>query len=177
MTGILEIARIAPDTLRFERRLAAPVETVWRWLTEPELRRQWFMTGPIEPRVGGTIGFTVDHGNLSTEEVGYPERYAKMQGISFEERITVFDPPRVLAFTWDEGKEGTATFELFPEGEATRLVFTHRGITGPGPMANFGGGWMSHLAVLEAKLAGGGIADFWALHARAEAAVKAALGG
>jgi hypothetical protein len=31
-------------------------------------------------------------------------------------------------------------------------------------MANFNGGWLSHLAVLQTKLAGGVVRDFWALH-------------
>lgn len=67
-------------------------------------------------------------------------------------------------------------FELFEAGDRTRLVLTHSGITGPGPMASFGGGWHSHLAVLEARLAGRGVRDFWALHAESEKAVARQLG-
>jgi uncharacterized protein YndB with AHSA1/START domain len=39
------IERTAPDTIRLERMLDAPVATVWRYLTEADLRRQWFMGG------------------------------------------------------------------------------------------------------------------------------------
>ena len=37
------VEKLAPDTIRLERLLDAPVETVWRYLTEAELRSQWFM--------------------------------------------------------------------------------------------------------------------------------------
>jgi uncharacterized protein YndB with AHSA1/START domain len=40
-----QIERTAPDTIRLERTLDAPPETVWRYLTEAELRSQWFMGG------------------------------------------------------------------------------------------------------------------------------------
>jgi uncharacterized protein YndB with AHSA1/START domain len=39
------IERIAPDAIRLERMLDAPPQTVWRYLTEAELRGQWFMGG------------------------------------------------------------------------------------------------------------------------------------
>ncbi len=170
-----DFERPAPDTLRLERLLDAPVETVWRYLVDSDLRRAWFAAGPLEPRVGGTVELVFDHDNLSDEDVPYPEPYAKWKGARGVERVVEIDPPHVLAFTWDGGDEGVARFELFAVGDRTRLVLTHSGITGPGPMANFGGGWTSHLDVLQARLAGGGVPNFWALHARAEAAVKAAL--
>ena len=68
------------------------------------------------------------------------------------------------------------SLELFPAGTAgdkTRLVLTHSGITGPAPFADFTGGWLSHLAVLQTKLAGGVVRDFWALHKKVLAEVAA----
>ena len=61
-------------------------------------------------------------------------------------------------------------------GGRTRLVLIHSGITGPAPMASFAGGWNSHLAVLQTRLAGGVVRDCWALHARSQEEVKEALG-
>lgn len=168
---MIEIERIAPDTIRMERLLDAPVETVWRWLIEPDLRRQWFAGGPIDPRIGGEVELIFDHDDLSDDDVAYPAQYAELKGAIGCERVVEYDPPRRFAITWDGGKEGTALFELFEAGDRTRLVLTHSGITGPGPMANFGGGWHSHLAVLEARLAGRGVRDFWALHAESAQAV------
>jgi uncharacterized protein YndB with AHSA1/START domain len=172
---MVEIERIAPDTIRFERILDAPRETVWRYLAEAELRGLWFSSG-TDMRAGEEVELVFDHDNLSADNVPYPEQYAQWKGAVGRERVLAFDPPRLLAISWDEGKEGRAEFELFEHGERTRLVLTHSGITGPGPMANFGGGWHSHLAVLQARLSGGTVRDFWALHAESEKAVKDALG-
>lgn len=161
--------------LRFERLLPAPVETVWAYLIDPDLRARWFMGGPTELRVGGAIGLRMDHDNLSDDDVPTPERYAAYIGTSWEERIVAIDPPTLLAFTWEEGKAGTVTFELSAEGDGTRLVLTHSGLRGRDDAVDFGGGWHSHLAVLAKRLAGEGVPDFWALHAGSEAAIAAAL--
>ncbi|MBX3593600.1 SRPBCC domain-containing protein [Sphingomonas sp.] len=166
---------LAPDTLRIERILDAPPATVWRYLAEAELRRRWF-AGGTDAAAGGEVGLVFDHENLSANDVPYPEKYAKYKGASARERVVEFDPPRVLAIGWDGGKEGVARFELSDApGGRTRLVLTHSGISGPAPMANFGGGWHSHLAVLEGLLNGEPVRDFWALHASSEAKVAAAL--
>lgn len=167
---------ITSRELRFERLLEAPVDKVWRWLVEPELRARWFMGGPTEPRVGGRLGLTFDHASLSDGDVPTPERYAANVGRSWHETITRLEPPRLIAFTWDGGKAGEVTIELEPQGEHTRLVLTHSGLRGPDDARNFGGGWGAHLAVLQARIAGGAVADFWALHRAAEAKASASLG-
>src|SRR6478672_11686837 len=46
------VEKTAPDTIRLERLLDAPVEQVWRYLTEAGLRRQWFMGGTDANAVG-----------------------------------------------------------------------------------------------------------------------------
>lgn len=166
---------LAPDTLRIERILDAPPATVWRYLVEADLRRKWF-AGGTDARADASFELVFDHDNLSADDVRYPERYAKWKGAVGRERVVEYDPPHVFAISWDEGKEGTARFELLAEeGDKTRLVLTHNGITGPAPMANFGGGWHSHLAVLQGLLAGEPVRDFWALHAESEAKVAATL--
>lgn len=168
------VERTAPDTIRLERILDAPVETVWRYLTEADLRRQWFMGG-TDARRDSTFELLIDHDNLSDEDVPYPEDYAGSKGKRFTETVLRFEPPRLLETTFAGGKNGIVTYELFPDGERTRLVLNHSGITSPVGAQDFGSGWTSHLAVLEAKLQGRGIPDFWALHARSKAAVSKAL--
>jgi len=170
------VERVAPDAIRLERLLDAPVETVWRYLTEAELRRMWFMGG-TDATAGGEFDLLVDHDNLSDEKnVDYPEGYAQFKGTVWTEKVMRFEPPRLLETTFQGGKNGTVTYELFPDGGKTRLVLTHSGITSDTGFQDFGGGWNSHLTVLEERLAGRGIANFWALHAKSREAVAKALG-
>lgn len=169
--------RITAQELSFERTLNAPVDTVWRYLTDPELRARWFMGGEIEPQAGGRIYMVFDHDNLSDGDAPMPEKYAKNRGAKWHETITVWDPPRRLAYSWDNGDAGTVTFDLEPlDGERTRLVLVHAGLRGPADAKNFGGGWASHLAVLVKRIDGEPVENFWALHAEAEARAVAALG-
>ena len=170
------IEKTAPDTIRLERLLDAPVETVWRYLTEGELRGQWF-AGGSDVRGEGELELVFDHDNLSADEVPYPADYAKYKGAVNHEEVIRFEPKRVLAHTFGEGRNGVATFELFPEGERTRLVLTHSGIQSPTGDLDFGSGWTSHLTVLQERLAGRSVKDFWALHAQTREAVKQALEG
>lgn len=167
---------ITEDELRFERLLDAPLEIVWQYIVDPELRGRWFMPGKFDGRVGGAIGFTMAHDNLSDDDVPMPEKYAAHSGNSWEERITAIDPPRLLAFTWDEGRSGEVTITLAGEGERTRLLLVHSGIPDRAGAINFGGGWGSHLAVLEKRLRGERVPDFWALHAEAEKMAERGLG-
>ena len=169
------IERTASDTIQLERLLDAPVATVWRYLTDADLRAQWFAGGSAIAGEGPlTLAF--DHDRLSSEYVPYPPDYASGKGAVNQEQVLRFEPTSVLAFTFGEGRNGTATFELFAEGERTRLVLTHSGIQSPTGALNFGSGWNSHLAVLQEKLAGRDVSDFWALHARSRDAVAEALG-
>jgi len=170
----LPVQKIAPDAIRLERLLDAPVETVWRYLTEAELRSQWFMGG-TDARPNSEFELLVDHDNLSDEEVPYPESYAASKGVRFSEKVLRFDPPRLLETTFQGGNNGTVTYELSPEAGKTRLVLTHSGIVSPVGAQDFGSGWTSHLAVLEERLAGRGVPNFWALHARSKEEVAKAL--
>jgi len=159
----------ASDTIRLERLLDAPVETVWEWLVDSEKRGRWFAAGKMEPGVGGDLELIFDHDNLSADDVPYPPDYAKYKGVKAQEKIVRFDPPHLLAFTFGGESKAVAEFALFPEGERTRLVLTHTGLT-QAERAGNGAGWYSHLAVLEARLAGREVRDFWALHKQSEAA-------
>jgi uncharacterized protein YndB with AHSA1/START domain len=168
------IERVAPDTIRLERELDAPVDKVWRYLTEADLRREWFMGG-TDARESGEFELLNDHDNLSDEDVPYPENYAEFKGRVWNERVIRFEPPRLLETTFMGGKNGNVTYELFPDGDRTRLVLTHSGIQSGTGAQDFGSGWNSHLTVLHEKLAGRSIRNFWELHMRSRDAVKQAL--
>ena len=170
-----QIKRTAPDTIRVERTLAAPAATVWRYITEAELRKEWFMGG-TDACADGEFELLNDHDNLSSDNDPYPENYAEYKGTKWHEKVLRFEPPGLLVTTFQGGKNGTVTYELTAQGDHTLLVLTHSGIqSGTGPQ-DFGSGWTSHLIVLQEKLAGRTVPDFWALHARSRAAVAKALG-
>lgn len=170
----LPVEKIAPDTIRLERVLDAPVDMVWRYLTEGELRGQWF-AGGSDANGEGDLDLVFDHDQLSADEVPYPAEYASHKGAVNHEKVVRFEPKRVLAFTFGEGRNGVATFELFPDGDRTRLVLTHSGIQSPTGSLDFGSGWTSHLTVLEEKLAGRSVRNFWELHAKSRETVGKAL--
>lgn len=173
--ALVPIERVSKDSIRLERLLDAPPEKVWSYLTRAELRQQWFMGG-TDARPEGEFELIVDHDKLSDEEVPYPETFECSKGRIFYEKVLKFYPPRLLETTFQGGKGGNVTYELFPEGEKTRLVLTHSGITDPSGFKDFGGGWTSHLAVLQERLRGRGVKNFWALHATCRDAVAKALG-
>lgn len=168
------IERIGPEAIRLERMLDAPAELVWRYLTEAELRRHWFMGGS-DAKPDGDFELIIDHDNLSQDDVPCPESYANSKGLVFNEKVLRFDPPRLLETTFQGGKNGHVSFELFPEREKTRLVITHRNILSPTGFNDFGAGWNSHMTVLQERLAGRSVRNFWALHARSKEAVAKAL--
>ena len=171
----LPVEKTAPDTIRLERLLDAPVDLVWRYLTEGEQRAQWF-AGGSDAQPDGDLDLVFDHDKLSADEVPYPEQYASKKGAVNHEKVVRFEPKRVLAYTFGEGRNGIATFELFPEDDKTRLVLIHSGIQSPTGDLDFGSGWNSHLTVLQEKLAGRSVPNFWTLHAQSREAVTKALG-
>ena len=168
------VQRVAPDTVRLERMLDAPAETVWRYLTEAELRSRWFMGGS-DARPDSEFELINDHDALSDDDVPYPENYAEFKGRTWNEKVLRFDPPRLLETTFQGGKNGTVTYELHAEGERTRLVLTHSGIVSPVGAQDFGSGWNSHLTVLQERLAGRSVKNFWALHMQSREDVAKAL--
>jgi len=123
------------DAVILERTLDAPVAKVWKALTDIDQMRQWYFDlKEFKPEVGFEFGFVVEHeGNT------YDHRC----------RITEVIPQKKIAYTWRyHGDEGNSlvTFELFPEGEKTRLKLTHEGLdTFPKTAAfareNFEKGW------------------------------------
>lgn len=171
------VQRIGTDTIRLERLLDASPETVWRYLTEAELRQQWFMGGS-DAKPDGSFDLVVDHDKLSTDtDVAYPEGYAQFKGTVWTEKVLRFEPPYLLETTFQGGKNGVVQYELVPEGKKTRLVLTHSRISSPVGAQDFGSGWNSHLTVLEERLAGRRVKNFWALHAQSREAVRQALEG
>lgn len=141
-------------TVRFERLLPGPIERVWEHLTTPGCLAAWLAAATIEPRVGGRIALRFDVAEA-------PER--RDAGDLIVGVVTRWDPPRLLAYTWNARSEVEAridgaaapevVFELSERGVHVLLVLTHRELPAAAT-PKFCAGWHTHLAVLAARLAG-----------------------
>lgn len=87
-----------PATLTIRRLLPGPVERVWAYLTESELRRRWLAAGAMVPEVGAEFELVWRNDGLSGQPSTRPEGFGEEHRLQC--RITELDPPRRLAFTW-----------------------------------------------------------------------------
>jgi len=157
---------LGPTELRFERLLPGPIETVWQFLVDSRKRGEWFASGPMEQRVGGTLELNFKHQDLSPNKAPPPERFKEMDktGHKAKERVLAIDPPRLLTITFGEKSE--VTFELTPKGKDVLLTLTHRKIATRGDMVGFAGGWHAHLEMLVEKAWGRVPEAFWTVWQR-----------
>lgn len=164
---------IEPGTIRFERLLPGPIERVWAYLTESDKRGKWLASGKTEPQVGGLVELNFRHADLSPKDDPIPEKYKHMEdGTGFTGRVTQYDPPRLLSYTWGEetGEESEVTFELTPkEDDKVLLVLTHRRLGDDSDLLiSVASGWHTHLGILVDRLNGREPKGFWTVHGRME---------
>lgn len=100
-----------------ERTYNAPIERVWKAITNKEDMKQWYFDlAEFKPEVGFEFTFTG----------GTPENcYLHIC------RVTEVIPGKKITYSWRyDGYEGISfvTWELFAEGAATRLKLTHAGL-------------------------------------------------
>lgn len=123
------------EAIIVERIFNAPAAQVWKALTDVDQMRHWYFDlKAFEPQVGFEFEFIVEH-----------------EGTSYHHlcRVTEVIPEKKIAYTWrykGEPGDSLVTFELFAEGNKTRLKLTHTGIeTFPKTPAyarkNFEAGW------------------------------------
>lgn len=154
----------APDTLRIERLLPGPIERVWRYLTEPQLRRQWLADGPMELRVGGEVELQFHNDALTANDEPAPSKYAPYGGpIAMRGRVTACEPPALLAYTWGEadGEASEVRFELRERGDQVALTVVHARLRGRDMRIDVASGWHTHLALLIDRLHGREPRGFW----------------
>jgi uncharacterized protein YndB with AHSA1/START domain len=120
-----EATDVVENRIERDIAIAAPVELVWRVVTEPEHVGVWFGNGEpakIDLRPGGRIVY---------EHVGHGELPAVVETV---------DAPRVFSYRWavigppgEEPRDGNSTlveFTLTPDGDATRLQIVETGFAG-----------------------------------------------
>src|SRR5918992_1219488 len=109
-------------TSRIQRLLPGPIERVWAYLTESDLRRQWLAAGEMEMKVGAPVELVWRNDELTNPPGQRPPGFSDEHRM--QSRITEFDPPRKLAITW--GSTGGVSFELKPVGAEVLLTLIHR---------------------------------------------------
>lgn len=107
---------IEPATLKIERLLPGPIERIWSYLIDSELRRKWLAAARWRCRrarlsnwCGATTSSPIRPGS------GRPGSVTSIVC----SRITELDPPRKLAIAWHGS--GDVCFELTPKGSKVLL--------------------------------------------------------
>lgn len=148
---------IEPATLKISRLLPGPIERVWAYLTESELRRTWLAGGEMPMKVGSEFQLTWRNDELSDPAGQRPEGFPAEHHMDSE--IIEVDPPYKLSFTWS--KSDHVTFELAPKGNDVVLTVTHRRLPDHKTKLMVGAGWHMHLDVLVARMYGTTTEPFW----------------
>lgn len=149
--------------IRFERRLAHPIERVWAALTEPDELVKWWGEAQLDLAVGG--GFKLRW--LNTDDEG--------NSVEMDAKIGELEPPRLLEIVggWiadspdgerADDKRTSLRWELEPDGDSTVLRFSNTVALSDEERTMVPAGWHYHLDALATALDGGSvdIADPWA---------------
>lgn len=145
-------------TLTIQRLLPGPIERVWAYLTESDLRRRWLAAGEMQMKVGAPFELVWRHDELTDPPGKRPEGFDEKEQ-RMRSRITELDPPRRIAFTWNG--TGDVSFELESQGDEVLLTVTHRRLPDRATKVMVGSGWHMHLDVLVARATGKEPEPFW----------------
>jgi len=161
MTAAGTLARygelIEPATLRIERLLPGPVERIWAYLTDSDLRRQWLAAGEMVLAPGAPFELVWRNDELGDTPGEPPEGMGGEHRMT--SRIVAVDPPRKLVFAWAPAGEVTITLE--PRGEDVLLTVVHDRLDDRNERVGVAAGWHAHLDILADRAAGRNPASFW----------------
>jgi uncharacterized protein YndB with AHSA1/START domain len=141
--------------LRFERRLAHPVERVWAALTEPDELVGWLAEAELDLVEGGSVELrwqnAISDEDVARYGVDLPEDRSELPVV--RGTVTRVDPPRLIEYETD--LHGRLRWELHEDGPGCLLTFTS---TMPRVedhlLAQTLAGWHFHLDLLDETLAG-----------------------
>jgi uncharacterized protein YndB with AHSA1/START domain len=160
-----------PATLTIQRLLPGPIERVWAYLTESDLRRQWLAAGPMPQQTGAPFELTWRNDELSGTPGQRPDGFAAEH--SMQSEITEIEPLKKLAFTWQGS--GDVCIELDDQGDSVLLTLTHQRLPNRNTTVMVSAGWHAHLDVLLARLEGCERPPFWATWEKLKASYEERL--
>lgn len=146
-----------PATLTIKRLLPGPIERVWSYLTDSDLRRQWLAAGQMDMKVGTPIELVWRNDELTKPPGQRPSGFPDEQRMVCQ--ILEFDPLRKLTITWSG--TGDVTFELEAQGKDVLLTVIHRRISDRTTRLMYVAGWHIHLDILAARATGTTPEPFW----------------
>ena len=147
---------IEPATLKIERLLPGPVERIWAYLTQSELRRLWLASGDMPMKAGAPFELVWRNEELSDPPGKRPEGFPEEQRM--ESHVIEAEPPHRLTFAW---RQGEVSFQLTPKGNQVLLTIIHRRISDRANTVMIGAGWHMHLNILAARLSNRKPETFW----------------
>ena len=146
-----------PATLTIARLLPGPVDRIWAYLTDSDLRRQWLAAGAMEASVGAPVELVWRNDELTDPPGTRPDGFGEEHRMLCE--VVAIDAPHMLSISW--GSTGGVTFTLEEKGDEVLLTIVHKRIEDPEVRLNVSAGWHAHLDVLEARDAGSVAAAHW----------------
>ncbi|MBA1158449.1 SRPBCC family protein [Microvirga mediterraneensis] len=146
-----------PATLTIQRLLPGPVERIWAYLTQSDLRARWLAAGDMDLTLGAPLELVWRNDGLSDLPTRRPHGFPEEQRMT--SRITELDPPHRLSIAW--GSTGDVTFTLEPQGADVLLTVTHHRVTDRATLLNISAGWHTHLDILAARVSGETPEPFW----------------
>lgn len=148
--------------LEIYRDLPGPIERVWDYLTQSDLRKKWLCAGDVSTEVGGEIVFHFDHKNLSKHPT--PASHEGGGDHKMVGKVRVFDPPRHLAFSWPSAEADKPTevvIKLTEIDGGVRLHLRHENLVTSEYKSGASAGWHTHLDILSDLVSGRNGRDFW----------------
>ena len=146
-----------PATLTIQRLLPGPIERVWAYLTDSNLRKQWLAAGDMTLLLGAPFELVWRNDELSNPPGQRPEGFPVEHRLHSE--ITEIQAPHTLGITW--GNTGGVTFTLETQGDKVLLTIVHRRLPDRGTTLNVSAGWHMHLNVLAAVMQEQVVTSFW----------------
>lgn len=144
------------STLVIQRWLPGPVERLWRFVTDDQLRRKWLAAGEMELVAGASLELVWRNDTLSEAADPRPSGFAEEERM--QSRIIAVEPMRSLTIAWGDG---AVTFTFKENGERVLLTITHSGLDDPASRRMIAGGWHMHLDILVAVCSGTRPDSFW----------------
>lgn len=144
------VADVAAGVVHASVDIKAPVERVYRALTDGKQLAQWWG----QPDMYKTFDWVLDlrpGGQWSAQVLGADGARQEVRG-----QFLVVEPPHLIVMTWSPSWEGYTTttirYELSATASGTRVKVVHSGFATPEACEGHANGWNRVLGWLESKI-------------------------